>query len=517
MMALPMTEHLGLDVPRFLALLRARLWLIVGMVLAAVLLALAVSLAQADRYRASAVLQFGQPSIADTVLTNGAGGSGAATPEQQSTNLALASLDSVAARVKQRLRGPVSAADLKNAVSVSLRGNSDLLTVTAEWSTPRQAAILANAFAGEIVALRRQAAQTQVQRAIDAVNATIRARETAPAGTQATSSAELRSLRSRLAQLEVLKVLQTGNVQIVERATPPAARSSPRPVRNAVIAGIAGLILSIFVVVLLARYDERIRDEDELAELMSARVLARIPEVARSKGLNPTGSTDQNPAFVEAFEFLRLNLEFMRPQEGHLVVAVTSPADGDGKTTVVAWLAQTLSNSAEVVAVDFDLRNPMLHSYFDVPQEPGRGVVDALLERPGHNDLAQPTRWSQLRVLPAGHQSAPPPGLIAHERLRHLLEHLRDSADYVIVDTSPVSAVADASAVGAAADGVILVVDLARSRRKDLVAAKKQLANARTTILGIVINRAPAEVPSYYARERTRVATNGKPPPAFTA
>src|SRR5919201_880514 len=189
MMALPMTEHLGLDVPRFLALLRARLWLIVGMVLAAVLLALAVSLAQADRYRASAVLQFGQPSIADTVLTNGAGGSGAATPEQQSTNLALASLDSVAARVKQRLRGPVSAADLKNAVSVSLKGNSDLLTVAAEWSTPRQAAILANAFAGEIVALRRQAAQTQVQRAIDAVNATIRARETEPAGTDGASPA----------------------------------------------------------------------------------------------------------------------------------------------------------------------------------------------------------------------------------------------------------------------------------------------------------------------------------------
>ena len=76
-------------------------------------------------------------------------------------------------------------------------------------------------------------------------------------------------------------------------------------------------------------------------------------------------------------EFLRLSLESMRPQEGHLVVAVTSPVEGDGRTTAVAWLAQTLASGSDVVAVDFDLRNPTLHSCFDVPQREGGVLVDA--------------------------------------------------------------------------------------------------------------------------------------------
>jgi Mrp family chromosome partitioning ATPase len=60
-----------------------------------------------------------------------------------------------------------------------------------------------------------------------------------------------------------------------------------------------------------------------------------------------------------------------------------------------------------------------------------------------------------------------------------------------------VSTLADASAVASAADGVILVVDLQRTRRRDIVAAKKQLRNARTDLRGIVLNRAAVERPPY--------------------
>ena len=70
---------------------------------------------------------------------------------------------------------------------------------------------------------------------------------------------------------------------IVERATPPDHRSAPKPLRNAVIAAVVAAILALFVVVLLARFDDRIGDEDELAALLEAPVLARIPEVGRSR------------------------------------------------------------------------------------------------------------------------------------------------------------------------------------------------------------------------------------------
>jgi Mrp family chromosome partitioning ATPase len=61
--------------------------------------------------------------------------------------------------------------------------------------------------------------------------------------------------------------------------------------------------------------------------------------------------------------------------------------------------------------------------------------------------------------------------------------------------------VADASAVAAAADAVILVVDLGRTKRRELMNAKKQLANARAKVLGVVVNRAPVDFPVYQVRE----------------
>jgi polysaccharide biosynthesis transport protein len=92
-----------------------------------------------------------------------------------------------------------------------------------------------------------------------------------------------------------------------------------------------------------------------------------------------------------------------------------------------------------------------------------------------------------------------PTGVIARARLRQLFDDLRQDADFVLVDTVPVSTVADASAVAAAADGVILVVDLGHARRRDVLAAQQQLANARAKVFGIVVNRAAVDQPVYRA------------------
>jgi polysaccharide biosynthesis transport protein len=507
-----MVGYVGMDLRRFLALVRARWWLLAAIMLVAAASALGISLTQPDRFKASAELLFGRTTAAETVA--GGANDTVASPQQATTNLALASLDTVAARVKQRFSTSATVDELKDAVDVASKGNSDLATVTAEWSTPTRAALVANAFADQIVALRQETAQAEVERAIDAVNETLRQREAGGAGGSAgqagSNRAEIQSLSDRIAQLEVLKELQTGDVQVVQRATPPRERSSPKPVRYAIVAALLGLILGLIVLVLLTRFDERIRDEDELMAMIPAPVLARIPEVARSRRLGQT-RTAQDPSLIEAFDFLRLNLQVMGPRSGSQVVAVTSPVAGDGKTTVVDGLARSLASSGdEVVAVDLDLRNPMLHSYFDVPRESGRGVLDALLESGSPDDFTQLTSQPQLRVLPAGLHPALPSALLGSGRLENLLEQLREGADYVLLDTPPVSAVADASAIATAADGVILVLDLTRTHRNELLVAREQLENARARTLGIVINRASARSAAQSARERGRVRAHGR-------
>jgi Mrp family chromosome partitioning ATPase len=581
-----MTGYIGMDLPRFMSVLRARRWLIVGIVAAAAILAFGWSLTQPSRYTANADLLFGQQTNATAIITGGATDTGTVPEREAATNLALASLDSVAANVKRRFPTSASPETLKSAVSVSAQGASDVVTVTAEWDSPTKAAALANAFATEVVALRRESAQADIQRAIDALTARVPPRPRTAA--ERTLAADL---QGKIADLEALKQTTTGNVRLVERATPPDSRSSPRPLRNAVIAAFVALVLALFVVLLLARLDDRVDDEDELAALLGTEVLARIPEAGRRRPTN-VWSTDQNPSFLEAFEFLRLNLQLVGADGGSQVIAVTSPAPGEGKSTVVGWLARSLALSGEeVMAVDLDLRKPQLHAYLNASREPGTGVLDALLAtddngphgahalppgdrdphgharddhagRGGHSidditaalaelsrqggnarraarslkasgrDVSESTlrRWRDthadlyseirsarvrgadvaphLRLLTGGKHDLSA-GLIARGRLQQLFAQLCQDADYVLVDTFPVSTVADASAIAAAADGVILVVDLPRARRRQLLTAKRQLANARANLLGIVVNRAAVDFPVYHLPEDERALAPG--------
>jgi tyrosine-protein kinase len=587
MLRIHMTGYIGMDLPRFMSVLRARRWLIIGIVAAAAILAFGYSLSQPSRYKANADLLFGQTTNADAIITGGAADTGTVPEREAATNLALASLDSVATNVKRRFPTSASSEELKKAVTVSAQGTSDVVTVTAEWDSPSKAAALANAFATEIVAFRRQSAQADIQRAIDALTARV-----PPKPATAAQRALAADLQGKIADLEALKQTTTGNVRLVERATPPTGRSSPKPVLNAIVAAFVALVLALFAVLLLARLDDRIDDEDELAALLGTSVLARIPEAGRRRPTH-VWSADQNPSFLEAFEFLRLNLQLVGADAGSQVIAVTSPAPGEGKSTVVGWLARSLALSGEeVMAVDLDLRKPQLHAYLNAPREPGTGVLDALLatdeseqqsrhalpsgddddprnehgsrshghthsidditaalaelSRQGGNarraarslkaagrDVSESTlrRWRDthaelyaeirsarvrgadvaphLRLLTGGKHDLSA-GLIARGRLQHLFAQLCQDADYVLVDTFPVSTVADASAITAAADGVILVVDLPQARRRQLLTAKRQLANARANVLGIVVNRAGVDFPVYHLPEADRELEPGR-------
>src|SRR5215208_2993307 len=581
MLSKPMTGDLGMDLPGFLALVRARWRLIAGIVAAAVLLALVASLLQSSRYRATADLLFADSPAGDVIAASGAGGSSDDVPERvAATNLGLASLAGVAVRVKQELRSSSSPEELRHAVEVETSGDSDLGTVTAEWTSPEQSAAIANAFADQIVAIRRQAAQADIQRAIDALNQLLEAQPNPAARAPADPSTT--ALRDRIAQLQALKALETGGVNIVERATPPRDRSAPKPIRNALIAGFVALVLALLAVVLVARLEERVADEEQLAASVGAPILARIPQLPRSRSFAPTAAESQDPAFLEAFEFLRLNLELrradvLRSANDSVVLAVTSPKAAEGKTTVVSWLARALGISGgDVVVVDLDVRRPELHRFVSgfgeegaspslngderepesqpvneppAPVRPaytehdiaasltqlalcrgnsrraarflksaGLDISELTLRRwklvhaqmydeiKAANTLRASARYAThvtllpgVRLFTAADDEAFAGRPLSRERLRELFAELPRQSAYALVDTPPVTTAAEASAIAAEADGVVLVVDLARLRRRELLATKRQLEHARAEIVGIVINHSSVELTAYDA------------------
>jgi capsular exopolysaccharide synthesis family protein len=474
-----MIDNTRIDLTTFLAILRRRWWVVLLAGVLAAALATGVSLLQPDRYDSSADLLF-QKDTLDQTLFGANVQDGQTAPERvAATNLELATLPVVVQGVERRLNWQGSLQKLRDRIEVQPAGQADIITVKAHARTPGEAVRIANAFADEVVEYRRQAAQAKVQRAIDTLRPSLTQNGAQPLP-QDNGQPEL-TPQQQLQQLQKLKALQTGDVEVAQRAVTPLEKAAPKPLRNGIIGGILGLVLGLFAALALHRLDRRVRDDEQVAQLVGAPVLSRVP-VSRNR------SRGRQQHVFEALQFLRANLQLQDPRGETRVIAVTSPGAGDGKTAITAGLAQALALSGQsVVVVDCDLRKPMLHAQLQVDR--GAGITDALVELAEPEELLQEASPG-LRVLTAGRMTLDPFSIaLALQRLPDLLEQLRGVADYVLVDTPPIAVAADASTVAAAVDGIILVVDRSRARRDTIAASREQLRHARAKLLGVVLNR----------------------------
>jgi len=284
--------------------------------------------------------------------------------------------------------------------------------------------------------------------------------------------------------------LQGSDVSVSSNATLPAVPAKPRPKLYLALAFAFALLLAGLLAVLRNLFDQRVRDEEELSAIMSLPVLARIP---RERG---SGQDDNRRN--EAFDILRANLQARDPDGLRSTLAVSSAAPSEGKSTVTARLATAFSRVGQrVVAVDCDLRRPVLGKYLENPA--ARGVTNLLVEaRREPQDLVVPSAHAGVEILPSGPIPPSPAVLLGLPRLGDIFHELHDSHDVVLVDTPPVSVGADTMAVLEVVDGLILVVDLEKSRKRTLVAVRDQLAAAGPKVLGIVLNRtSDRDTPAY--------------------
>lgn len=208
---------------------------------------------------------------------------------------------------------------------------------------------------------------------------------------------------------------------------------------------------------------------------------------------------------TEAFRQLRTSVLSYSGDRPLQTIMVTSPMAQEGKTSVVANLAITLAQAGRtVILVDADLRQPSLHTLFDVPG--GRGLTSALLEPVGELPL-QATGVDNLRLLAGGPHAPNPSELLASPRMAEVIAELRGQAAFVLFDASLIVAVTDAAVLAPLVDGVLLVLQSAKSRRDLAERAKDQLERVHANVLGVVLTDVPgAGTPRSYGTSLTNPA-----------
>jgi capsular exopolysaccharide synthesis family protein len=314
----------------------------------------------------------------------------------------------------------------------------------------------------------------------------------------------------RLQQLHESTIKRLAEINLVRDAGGFDARTLARasagvkvaPSAFQMLAGglMLGLLAGVGLAYLAEITDKGFRTPEEVRRRLGLPLVGHIPLLTADADAtqkvkdghqlpDPTLCTYYRPKSLEAesFRAVRTALYFSTQGEGHKVVQVTSPGQGDGKSLVIANLAVSIAQSGKrVILIDADCRRPRQHKIFGLSARDGlAGVIAGTAEA---RDVIQPTAVERLSLLPCGRVPPNPAELLTSSRFKEFLDAIREQYDFVLVDTPPLLVVTDPCAVAPRVDGVLMVLRLSKQGRPQAERAKCILETLGVKLLGVVIN-----------------------------
>jgi len=472
-------EQQGLS--RYVQTLRERIGLIVSCILATTVAAMVYVLLAAPLYRAKAEMLVTPVSRDDSTLTSLGLIRDSNDPTRDvSTAAQLVTSTDVARQVKSQLGIKASVTEVLRRVRSEPVAQSNLVSVTADASTKKGAQRLANAFADATVQDRTATLHKLLDRTIPALDRRL----------GAASAPERAVLSEKLAALRTLRAGPDPTVRVETRAERPESAARPRP-RLSIAAGLlSGLLIGLAAAFGLQSIDPRLRREEQLRALFRLPILARIPRERRprSSPLTPDALT---AASTEGYRTLRATVAAAttsRRKDRGKSILITGSSPSEGKSTTAVNLAVSLAQAGQhVILIEADLRRPTLGEVFGVV--PRYGIASVLIEQATLEDALITTEefGPDLELL-----LVDLPGVHMADRLslptaRQLILDAEAIADYVIIDSPPLTEVIDALPLAQQAGNVLIVARIGRSRLNRLEDLGELLAQHDIMPKGIAV------------------------------
>ncbi|MEJ7787736.1 MAG: AAA family ATPase, partial [Solirubrobacteraceae bacterium] len=410
---------------------------------------------------------------------------------------------------------------LGGSIKSSIDANANILIVVGEAEKPERAAAIANAVTDAFLAERAELDRLRISGARQSVQEQIDQLSTSPDG-----AAQIAGLRQRLSDLGVAESAAGADLQIAERAETPSSATSPRPVRNAILALFGSIFLGILVALARDQLAPRLGGARELSRILELPVLAGVPIAKRRRRARKaqilSGVED------EAYQTLRATLEFSVSGGRERVILITGGRHGEGKTTVTARLGRALTRAGHnTLVVSADLRVPKLHEEFGLPLGVGLADILTVLDSEGETNIAPellgsainvavaPQRGkrssSYLHVITSGTKSQTPDLLVTGEAMRIFLREVRRmDYDYILVDAPPLLGLADSQVVARWADTMLIVARLTLITIDQASELREVLDRLETPALGLVVIGVQSDTSPYYLASRPALVS-GEP------
>ncbi len=317
----------------------------------------------------------------------------------------------------------------------------------------------------------------------------------------------LTTLKLTLRQREIDFQVPMRTIELLGEARPARRANKPNWAINLVLALVMGLLLGVGVAVGIEYFDTSLRNVADIESHLGVPVLGVVPRIPQPDDFDP-----HDMASTEPFRVLHTSLNLIVPAAEPTAMVVVSAGPGEGKSTTVHRLAEAVAHSEHrVVLVDGDMRRPTQHRLGGWLRSPGLSEYlhgDAEL-----GDVLQENAQPGLDVIGSGDLTGFSFSLRHAERLRALVAALKQRYERVLFDSPPIIGVSDAAILASCMDGALLLIQHRRNPRAMTLRAQQTLANAKTTVLGAILNQVPAdgnEDYGYYAHNYAYYRSDGR-------
>ena len=257
------------------------------------------------------------------------------------------------------------------------------------------------------------------------------------------------------AEAEIQRASNTSDHEILEYAHVLSVTNKYRKTNTLILCLLLALLVPFGMVVLLEKTNNRFRDEKDVKSVVDYPLLSFLSHLRSN---NPTiALAKPRSAYAEQLRVIRNKVEFILKRKTDMLIAITSTQSGDGKTFFSTNLATIYAMSGKkTLLVDMDIRKPSIHGVLQIPKQ--KGLSNYLIHDCGLDEIIIKDDRYPFDFIQAGAIPPNPGEMIRSDEMEAFLQSVRKMYDFVIVDTSPIGMVPDASFVVANTDITLYVI-----------------------------------------------------------
>ncbi len=427
-------------------------------------------------------------------------------------------------------RQPIREASMKNLgldwlPEYSVRADSQLIEIVVNDTNPARAQATANELANQLINISPSGLQQEEQDRLEFINDQLVQLQAQIEETEAEleekqkelgglfSAGQIEETQNDIAALEAkrndlqstyasyLSTTQQGAINsltIIEPASLPSAPIGPQHTTTMLTAVAIAFALTAGAAYVFEYIDDTIKTAADIHRSVNLPTIGAIAKFSKKERENPLVTTsDLQSPHSEAFRILRTGIHFAEGRNNRQTIMITSAIMGEGKSTIAANLGVVLAQTGlHVLLIDADLRRPTQHKIFNLIGEIGLTnllLSPTLTPSPEKLDklfdgLIQATSEPRLSLLASGPIPQNPSELLGSQKMRLILSALLSRFDLILLDSSPALAVTDPVVLSGSVDGVLVVVNAGKTRRRFFEQAITRIKEVGGNIIGVTLN-----------------------------